>query len=1166
MGSLLRFAASVCIAVLLCAGPAAAQAVKISQVFGGGGNPGAPYTRDYVELFNAGVSEVNLAGWSLQYAAAAGTTWQVTPLPGLIIEPGAYFLVQMSSVGTAGEPLPQPDHVAIPGISMSSSSGKVALVNSTAAISGACPSGVTMLSVVDLVGFGVSANCFEGAGPAPAPSNTTVILRSGDGCADSGQNADDFIVGPANPRNSAISRPACPGADLEVTIQSDATQFTIENPDTLALRIRNLGPDAAETVRLGVTLPVNAALVSSMPEAIPVDGLIEFAFGDLAPDEEAEVFIVLRPYTGTQLSISAAATSTTPDPKPGNSSVAAAWSIFDFTRARLFVGANDASGQIRSVDVDSGASKSIFYAQVSGLAADNENRRFYISDGANLTIIPWDTLTPIHVGVITGADGPVDGLAWHPSRRRLLGTTTSRLYEIDTQSAAAKLIRTFPAGDFGAIDYDVASNRLIAANNSTSTAGGLQGRGFYRIHPYDTELLFLFPFPERSPGVPETDIDAVAAGGGRFYGVTDQPEWIYRYQQSSSSFLAPLIQPYVAEHTEAGATFTSEFYQQSPGANLGVEIAAPASCQAIDGLPLSIQVRLKNFGPSFAVAPTLTVTLPAGAAFGGSVPSLLPIDGVLAWPLIGLGAGESVELTITLVPGTGPLHTVTASAASATHDALPLNNTAIRDIQTQPALPAAPAATALLSTVVGFNAVPNHADLVFAPGSDLGRVFRSPSGNRWLMSAITTATAATDQVLIRGGESTTIAAREGVTYLPPAGVAVGALRPVSAILDNGDFTFVTDLEPDPNFGQMVVKSIGGQFEIVAEQSGWNAAAGGSYDGALDSVTLQSDGRVSFSARIAGGSGLVQTFLSADGAEAIATAQTTIPTGQLAAPVALESFASGATELQLSWMNAAGDRWCTRGDLLGPVATDICLIVNNEVRIQEGFRVPGSAFTSNVSAIHATDMDPMSGAVYCRGSNVDGKDWVWRDGQILASTGAAIFAGSTELFSDTVFTRCFFLATGNTSGDVVVGGFTSAPNAQANEVIVLNGERVLLRENDPIDLNGNGVLDDDARIHGFREGLAFLSDDGWFYAVVRVRSSASVCLGSAIEIGQALIRVRAVVACPADFNRDGAIGVPDIFAFLSAWFAQQAASDFDADGAIGVPDIFAFLSAWFAGCG
>ena len=54
-------------------------------------------------------------------------------------------------------------------------------------------------------------------------------------------------------------------------------------------------------------------------------------------------------------------------------------------------------------------------------------------------------------------------------------------------------------------------------------------------------------------------------------------------------------------------------------------------------------------------------------------------------------------------------------------------------------------------------------------------------------------------------------------------------------------------------------------------------------------------------------------------------------------------------------------------------------------------------------------------------------------------------------------------------------------------------------------------------------------------------------------------------CRADFDGQDCVGVPDIFAFLSAWFAQQPSADFDGVGGIVVPDIFAFLSAWFAGC-
>ena len=55
------------------------------------------------------------------------------------------------------------------------------------------------------------------------------------------------------------------------------------------------------------------------------------------------------------------------------------------------------------------------------------------------------------------------------------------------------------------------------------------------------------------------------------------------------------------------------------------------------------------------------------------------------------------------------------------------------------------------------------------------------------------------------------------------------------------------------------------------------------------------------------------------------------------------------------------------------------------------------------------------------------------------------------------------------------------------------------------------------------------------------------------------------SCPADFDGNGTVAVPDIFAFLSAWFAQGNGADFDGNGTVAVPDIFAFLSAWFAGC-
>ena len=96
-------------AVALTASPAGAVSpdVVISQVYGGGGNSGATYTNDFVELANRGASAVDLTGWSVQYASAAGTSWQVTPLSGSI-QPGGHYLVQ-EAAGTGGDTAADPD-------------------------------------------------------------------------------------------------------------------------------------------------------------------------------------------------------------------------------------------------------------------------------------------------------------------------------------------------------------------------------------------------------------------------------------------------------------------------------------------------------------------------------------------------------------------------------------------------------------------------------------------------------------------------------------------------------------------------------------------------------------------------------------------------------------------------------------------------------------------------------------------------------------------------------------------------------------------------------------------------------------------------------------------------------------------------------------------------
>lgn len=169
--------------------------VVINEVYGGGGNSGATYKNDFIELYNNSSSPVSLTGWSIQYASATGTTWQKTDLTGTIPANG-YYLIQEAQGAGGTLDLPTPDVIGT--IAMSGTAGKVALVNNTTLLSG-CPAAGTY---IDLVGFGTTANCFEGGGPTPAPSNTNAVQRNPIG-NDTQNNNTDFATALPSPSNTS---------------------------------------------------------------------------------------------------------------------------------------------------------------------------------------------------------------------------------------------------------------------------------------------------------------------------------------------------------------------------------------------------------------------------------------------------------------------------------------------------------------------------------------------------------------------------------------------------------------------------------------------------------------------------------------------------------------------------------------------------------------------------------------------------------------------------------------------------------------------------------------------------------------------------------------------------------------------------------------------------
>ncbi|MFM2330327.1 MAG: hypothetical protein RLZZ494_2430 [Pseudomonadota bacterium] len=187
---------------------ATAAGVVISQIYGGGGNAGALYRQDFVELFNAGSAPVSLKGWSVQYASANGQSWDVVPLGNVTLPPGRYALVQLEAGAKGSQDVPQPEVVGTVGLA--GASGKVALVRTTQALSGASPVGQS--GVMDFVGYG-SASGYKGRGAAASPGNNiTALHRREGGCVDTANNQADFELAGPIPRNGRVPAVTCPAS------------------------------------------------------------------------------------------------------------------------------------------------------------------------------------------------------------------------------------------------------------------------------------------------------------------------------------------------------------------------------------------------------------------------------------------------------------------------------------------------------------------------------------------------------------------------------------------------------------------------------------------------------------------------------------------------------------------------------------------------------------------------------------------------------------------------------------------------------------------------------------------------------------------------------------------------------------------------------------------
>ena len=220
-----------------------AAPVIINEVYGGGGNGGATHNRDFIELYNPGDESVDVSGWTVQYASSTGTTWQITELDGSIAAEGYLLIGQAFGNNTELTGFTADVDGSIP---MSGSSGKVALVDDAAALSG---SDVTATaSVIDVVGYG-DANGYAGAAAAPKTTNAQSVTRDAEH-THTADNAADFALATPTPQNSGEAQEP---VDPEEPVDPSPTPTPTTPADPVAISEIQGTADASPLVGQTVT-------------------------------------------------------------------------------------------------------------------------------------------------------------------------------------------------------------------------------------------------------------------------------------------------------------------------------------------------------------------------------------------------------------------------------------------------------------------------------------------------------------------------------------------------------------------------------------------------------------------------------------------------------------------------------------------------------------------------------------------------------------------------------------------------------------------------------------------------------------------------------------------------------------------------------------------------
>ena len=407
--------------------------------------------------------------------------------------------------------------------------------------------------------------------------------------------------------------------------------------------------------------------------------------------------------------------------------------------------------------------------------------------------------------------------------------------------------------------------------------------------------------------------------------------------------------------------------------------------------------------------------------------------------------------------------------------------------------------SAPLATVVGNDTVvvlyseidPEPSSQVMGfPGlfiDSIDRMGASPDGTQWIVTlTLDTGAFFNDEFLVVNGM---VQAREGNSpaYLP-SGRNHEVFDQSVRILNSGVFSFAGDFTGNTANDDFVARGTpGGTIELLAREgdpllgapAGWVA-------GAVDSALVTDVGVGYEVASIVGGPPstennalmLNNTILAQEGVDA--------PGGQLSSTNATwRSF-----DRQKFWATSDGTHSLIHGQIDVLSTQNDVIVVDGQVVLQEGYPIPLSGRTD------ATEINLLTDSFMADNGNwiaegqfeISFDAWVVYNGIPVAYQDEPIFPGSTELWN-----APFDAVSCNTLGDFIVVGTTDG-NVDSNQVVVFNGKRVVAREGDPVDLDGNGLFDDDVFLREFGANDFSLGDNRRLYFTGLLENGAGTNLG------------------------------------------------------------------------